>query len=63
MQSIREDIEKEHHAIQKSDVVIFFQVAQFVTAFQYHKTSASKVIEKISYSYSVFQFCLHFVIF
>ncbi|XP_015878277.3 uncharacterized protein LOC107414639 [Ziziphus jujuba] len=42
MQSIREDIEKEHHAIQKSDVVVFFQVAQFVTSFQYHKFSTSK---------------------
>ncbi|KAK3011688.1 hypothetical protein RJ639_010868, partial [Escallonia herrerae] len=33
MQSIREDIEKEHHDIQKNDVV-----ARFVTAFQYHKS-------------------------
>ncbi|XP_043717020.1 protein timeless homolog isoform X2 [Telopea speciosissima] len=41
MQSIREDIEKEH-AIQNSDIVIFFQVAQFVTAFQYHKFLTSK---------------------
>ncbi|KAK3010402.1 hypothetical protein RJ639_012889 [Escallonia herrerae] len=38
MQSICEDIEKEHHAIQKNDVIIFFQVARFVTAFQYHKS-------------------------
>ncbi|KAK2983623.1 hypothetical protein RJ640_023157 [Escallonia rubra] len=38
MQSIREDIEKEHHAIQKNDVVVFFQVARFVTAFQYRKS-------------------------
>lgn len=37
MQTICEDIEKEHHAIQKSDIVVFFQVAQFVTSFQYHK--------------------------
>lgn len=43
MQSIREDIEKEHHAIQKSDVFVFFQVVQFVTSFQYHKFSTSKV--------------------
>ncbi|KAL8095808.1 uncharacterized protein LOC141693231 isoform X2 [Apium graveolens] len=42
MQSVREDIEKEHHAIQNSDVVIFFKVAQFVTAFQYHKFLGSK---------------------
>ncbi|XP_015067443.1 protein timeless homolog [Solanum pennellii] len=37
MQSVRDDIEKEHHAIQISDIVIFFQVAQFVTSFQYNK--------------------------
>ncbi|XP_062149653.1 uncharacterized protein LOC133858182 isoform X3 [Alnus glutinosa] len=37
MQSIREDIGKESHAIQKSDIIVFFQVAQFVTSFQYHK--------------------------
>lgn len=43
MQSVREDIEKEHHAIQNSDVVIFFKVAQFVIAFQYHKFLGSKV--------------------
>ncbi|KAA8539990.1 hypothetical protein F0562_026682 [Nyssa sinensis] len=42
MQSILEDIEKEHHAIQNSDIVIFFQVAQFVTSFQYHEFSISK---------------------
>ncbi|XP_057480402.1 uncharacterized protein LOC130767528 [Actinidia eriantha] len=38
MQSIREDVEKEHHTIQNSDVVIFFQVAQFITSFQYQKS-------------------------
>jgi hypothetical protein len=43
MESIREDIEKEHHAIQNSDIVVFFQVAQFVTSFQYHKYITSKV--------------------
>lgn len=37
MQSIREDIEKEH-IIESSDVAIFFQVAQFVTSFQYQKS-------------------------
>ncbi|XP_058100318.1 uncharacterized protein LOC131245111 isoform X3 [Magnolia sinica] len=42
MQSIREDIEKEHHAIQSSDVIVFFEVAHFVTAFQHHKFSISK---------------------
>lgn len=43
MQSIRENIEKEHPSIQKSDVVVFFQVAQFAISFQYHKSSISKV--------------------
>lgn len=47
MQSIREDIEKESHAIQKSDVIVFFQVAQFVTSFQYHKFFNSKVRHEI----------------
>ncbi|KAF5451134.1 hypothetical protein F2P56_031424 [Juglans regia] len=42
MQSIREDIEKEHHAVQNSDVMVFFQVAQFVTSYQYHKLLKSK---------------------
>ncbi|EYU25177.1 hypothetical protein MIMGU_mgv1a000309mg [Erythranthe guttata] len=42
MQSIREDIEKELQEIQSSDVVIFFEVAQFVTAFQYHKCTTKK---------------------
>ncbi|TQD81578.1 hypothetical protein C1H46_032816 [Malus baccata] len=42
MQSIRENIEKEHPSIQKSDVVVFFQVAQFAISFQYHKSSISK---------------------
>ncbi|CAH9069905.1 unnamed protein product [Cuscuta europaea] len=37
MHSVREDIEKEHHSIQNSDVLIFIQVAQFVISFQYHK--------------------------
>ncbi|KAJ8752854.1 hypothetical protein K2173_008589 [Erythroxylum novogranatense] len=41
-QSIREDIEKEHNGVQNSDVIIFFQVAQFVTSFQYHKFLNSK---------------------
>ncbi|XP_054820740.1 uncharacterized protein LOC129319668 isoform X2 [Prosopis cineraria] len=42
MQSIREDVEKEHPAIQHSDVIVFFQVAEFVTSFQFYKYSASK---------------------
>ncbi|XP_050224159.1 uncharacterized protein LOC126673890 [Mercurialis annua] len=37
MQTISEDIEKEHHAVQKSDIVNFFKVAQFVSSFQYYK--------------------------
>ncbi|KAH1036443.1 hypothetical protein AAZX31_20G151500 [Glycine max] len=45
MRSIREDIEKEHPSIQKSDVVVFFQVAEFVTSFQCYKYSASKTTE------------------
>nr|KYP74825.1 Protein timeless isogeny [Cajanus cajan] len=45
MRSIREDIEKEHPSIQKSDVVVFFQVAEFVTSFQFYKYSASKTKE------------------
>ncbi|KAF5467566.1 hypothetical protein F2P56_017378 [Juglans regia] len=43
MQSIREYIEKEHHAVQNSDVMVFFQVAQFVTSYQYHKLLKSKI--------------------
>lgn len=42
MQSIREDIEKEHQEIQSSDAVVFFHVAQFVTSFQYYKSLTSK---------------------
>ncbi|CAH2070182.1 unnamed protein product [Thlaspi arvense] len=41
MQSVCEDIEKEHPSIQNSDIVTFFQVAQAVTSFQFHKSSAS----------------------
>ncbi|KZV33466.1 protein timeless [Dorcoceras hygrometricum] len=42
MQSIREDIEKEHQEIQSSDLVVFFHVAQFVSSFQYYKSLTSK---------------------
>ncbi|RWR93245.1 Timeless protein [Cinnamomum micranthum f. kanehirae] len=42
MQSIRVDIEKEHHGIQNSDVINFFQLAHFATAFQCHKFSSLK---------------------
>lgn len=37
MQSVREDIDKDHQEIENGDVIIFFQVARFVTSFQYHK--------------------------
>uniref|UniRef100_A0A803M022 Timeless N-terminal domain-containing protein n=1 Tax=Chenopodium quinoa TaxID=63459 RepID=A0A803M022_CHEQI len=43
MQSIAHDIEKEHHAIQTSDVQMFFHLAQFVTFFQYHKSQLTKI--------------------
>ncbi|KAJ1689619.1 hypothetical protein LUZ63_013774 [Rhynchospora breviuscula] len=42
MQSIRQDIKKEHPSIQNSDIITFFQVVQFVLAFQYHHVSISK---------------------
>ncbi|KAL2922143.1 Protein timeless-like protein [Bienertia sinuspersici] len=42
MQSITQDIEKEHHAIQTNDVLMFFHLAQFVTCFQYHKSQLMK---------------------
>ncbi|CAJ2629929.1 unnamed protein product [Trifolium pratense] len=45
MQSVREDIIKEHPSVQKSDVVVFFQVAEFVTSFQFYKYSTSKTKE------------------
>ncbi|CAN8244514.1 unnamed protein product [Cochlearia groenlandica] len=41
MQSVCEDIEKEHPSIQNSDIVTFFQVAQSVTSFQCHKSLIS----------------------
>ncbi|KHG23813.1 Protein timeless [Gossypium arboreum] len=43
MKSVREDIEKEHHTVQKGDIIVFFKVAEFVTSFQYHKYLASKI--------------------
>ncbi|KAL7601712.1 hypothetical protein Lser_V15G22269 [Lactuca serriola] len=52
MQSIREDIEKEHHAIENSDVVIFFQVAEFIMSFQNHKLLASKPDAEVNVSES-----------
>lgn len=44
MQSIREDIGKdeEGHSIQSNDVIVFFQVTQFVTAFQHQTFLVSK---------------------
>ncbi|KFK26897.1 hypothetical protein AALP_AA8G307700 [Arabis alpina] len=41
MQSVCEDIEKEHPSIQNSDIVTFFQVAQAVTSFQFHKSASN----------------------
>lgn len=49
MQSIREDIEKEHNAVQNSDVIMFFQVSQFVTSYQYHKLLKSKVRHELQH--------------
>ncbi|CAK8573428.1 unnamed protein product [Lathyrus sativus] len=46
MRSVREDIVKEHPAIQKSDVVVFFQVADFISSFQFYKYSTSKMEEE-----------------
>ncbi|KAH9677426.1 Timeless family protein [Citrus sinensis] len=43
MQSIQEDIEKEAPAIQSSDIISFFRVAQFLVSFQYHKIAFSKI--------------------
>ncbi|KAE8733890.1 Timeless family protein, putative isoform 2 [Hibiscus syriacus] len=43
MKSVHEDIEKEHHTIQKGDIIVFFKVAEFVSSFQYHKCLTSKV--------------------
>lgn len=43
MQSILEDIVKEHLEIQSSDIIVFFKVAEFVTSFQYHKCITTKV--------------------
>ncbi|XP_072995580.1 uncharacterized protein [Typha latifolia] len=42
MQSICNDITKEHQSIQNSDIISFFQVADFVLAFQHQKASISK---------------------
>ncbi|CAN6464590.1 unnamed protein product [Victoria cruziana] len=41
MQSIRNDIQKDH--VQNSDVMHFFQVARFFTAYQFHRHFLSKV--------------------
>nr|XP_043607657.1 protein timeless homolog [Erigeron canadensis] len=48
MQSIREDIEKEHHAIENNDVTTFFQVAEFVMSFQNHKLLGSNPKANVS---------------
>ncbi|KAL8229392.1 hypothetical protein R6Q57_014292 [Mikania cordata] len=52
MQSICEDIEKEHHGIENNDIVVFFQVAEFVMSFQNHKLISSKPDVKVSKSES-----------
>ena len=43
MQSIRDDIKKEHRDIHNADVIIFFLVAQFVIAFQRKKVLLMQV--------------------
>ncbi|KAJ9565068.1 hypothetical protein OSB04_001034 [Centaurea solstitialis] len=52
MQSIREDIEKERQAIENSEVVSFFQVAEFVMSFQHHKLLCSKPDAEVNKSES-----------
>ncbi|CAI0546389.1 unnamed protein product [Linum tenue] len=42
IQSIREDIQKEQNAIQKNDIIVFFQVVQFATSYQYYMLLNSK---------------------
>ncbi|KAI4330916.1 hypothetical protein MLD38_029155 [Melastoma candidum] len=50
MQSIREDIGKEHPNIQAIDVLRFFELAKFATAFQYQKPSISESIAEANNS-------------
>ncbi|KAK9121617.1 hypothetical protein Syun_019234 [Stephania yunnanensis] len=45
MESIREDIEKEHHVIESNDVLVFFHVTQFITAFQYQKFLCTMIFD------------------
>ncbi|KAK9094444.1 hypothetical protein Scep_025913 [Stephania cephalantha] len=45
MESIREDIEKEHHVIESNDVLVFFHVTQFITAFQYRKFLCTMIFD------------------
>lgn len=42
MQSVREDIRREHPSIQTSDIIVFFEVAQFFTAYQRCRVSNRK---------------------
>ncbi|KAH9646679.1 Timeless family protein [Citrus sinensis] len=57
MQSIQEDIEKEAPAIQSSDIISFFRVAQFLVSFQYHKIAFSKpALEKEALEASTTEF-------
>ncbi|KAF3772833.1 hypothetical protein EJ110_NYTH56841 [Nymphaea thermarum] len=43
MQSIRNDIQKDHHTVQNGDVMHFFQVARFFTAYQFYRYPVPKV--------------------
>jgi timeless len=43
MQSICDDIVKEHQSIEKSDNITFFKVVRFVLAFQHEKASNAQV--------------------
>lgn len=56
MQSVREDIDKDHQEIENGEVIIFFQVARFVTSFQYHKFLSLMVINNFMELKSLFLF-------
>lgn len=51
MQSACEDIEKDQHEIQTSDITMFYHVACFVTNFQHHRLSVWKVKTWRNHSY------------
>lgn len=46
MQSVREDIRREHPSIQTSDIIVFFEVAHFFTAYQRCRVSNRKVTKE-----------------